>query len=91
MLKQIGTKGVQHGRKNEESAIKAYISYQHQCGIPVKVNPCGLHVASSEPWLAASPDGIVVDMSLSSQRRGCIEVKCPLVCEKLLLLIPGEQ
>ena len=46
------------------------------------MNPCGLHVDSFEPWLATSPDGIVVDMSLSSQRRGCLEVKCPFVCEK---------
>ena len=82
MLKQIDTKVVQYGQNNEESAIKAYISYQHQHGIPVKVNPCGLHVDSSEPWLGVSPDGLVVDMSLSSQRRGCLEVKCPLVCEK---------
>ena len=82
MLKHIDTKAVQYGRNNEESAIKAYLNYQHQRGISVNVYPCGLYVDSSEPWLAASPDGIVVDMSLSNQSKGCLEVKCPLVCER---------
>ena len=62
MLKCINTKAIQYGRNNEESAIKAYISYQHQRGIPVKVNSCGLYIDPSDPWLAASSDGIVVDM-----------------------------
>lgn len=82
MPKHIDTKAIHYGRYNEEFAIKAYVSYQHQHGISVKVNSCGLYIDSSEPWLAASPNGIVIDMTLSSPNRGCLEVKCPLVYEK---------
>ena len=38
---------------------------------------------SSEPWLAASPDAIVTDLTLGVQDRGCLGVKCPLTCEKI--------
>ena len=48
----------------------------------VNVSKCGLFIDPSEPWLAASPDGIAVETTLSSQNKGCLEVKCPLVCEK---------
>lgn len=36
------------------------------------------------PWLAASPDAIVVDPTQDHQKRGCLEVKCPYACEKIL-------
>ena len=35
-------------------------------------------------WLAASPDAIVVDPTQDHQKRGCLEVKCPYACEKIL-------
>ena len=38
-------------------------------GVMVSVQPCGLHVDSSSPWLAASPDGIVLDPSQSANNQ----------------------
>jgi len=36
--------------------------------------------------LAASPDGIVLDPSQSSDnQKGCLEVKCPILCETSLI------
>lgn len=46
----------------------------------IKMRPCGLVVDISLPWLAASPDGIVMD---PKHGRGCLEVKCPLSCEAI--------
>ena len=85
MPTHIDTKAVRYGKRNEEVAVKAYANYQYQHGTAVKVCACGLYVDPSQPWLAASPDGIVLDMSLGDQNKGCLEVKCPLVCEKIAL------
>ena len=41
----------------------------------------GVFVDGSKPWLAASPDAIVCDFSELIHKRGCLEVKCPYVCE----------
>ena len=46
------TKAVRYGKRNEEVAVKAYVNYQYQHGIAVKVSACGLYVDPSEPWLA---------------------------------------
>ena len=81
MPAHIDTKAVRYGKRNEEVAVKVYVNYQYQHGIAVKVSACGLYVDRSEPWLAA--DGIVLDMSLGDQNKGCLEVKCPLKCEKI--------
>ena len=44
---------------------------------------CGLFVSPSEPWLAASPDRIVTDpLNSTTQHRGCLEVKCPILCKQ---------
>ena len=81
--KNVDTKVTHYGKRNEAVAIQAYINYQHKHGINVKVNACGLYVDSSESWLAASPDGIVTGLTSGGQDRGCLEVKCPLSCEKM--------
>ena len=33
-------------------------------------------------WLAASPDAIITDLSKANHSKGCLEVKCPYVCER---------
>lgn len=45
-------------------------------GRPVLVQECGLFIDSQRPWLAASPDGIVMDKQ-TGRRLLCLEVKCP--------------
>ena len=48
----------------------------------MNVHKCGLFIDPAEPWLAASPDKIVIESTSSGQSKGCLEVKCPLTCEK---------
>ena len=67
-----------YGRAHEKDAISAYIDYCRSHGVVVNVRQCG-QVDVSLPWLAASPDGIVMD---PKHGEGCLEVKCPLSCEK---------
>ena len=38
------------------------------------------------PWLAASPDRIVIDPSKKEKRQGCLEVKCPFSCKEKTIL-----
>ena len=63
--------------------MKSYVEYQNKHGKAVKVYPCGLSVNPSTPWVAGSPDGIVFDPTEKNHGRGCLEVKCPLTCEKV--------
>ena len=47
-------------------------------GNPYKVATTGIHVSVRKPWLAASPDGLVDDLSEPpDQRHGLLEIKCP--------------
>ena len=48
----------------------------------MQVESCGLFVDHSKPWLAASSDGIVTDLSELHNTKGILEVKCPYVCER---------
>ena len=50
--------------------------------VAIEVNKCGLLIDSNDFWLGASPDGIVFDPTQQEHQRGCLEVKCPYVCEK---------
>ena len=43
------------------------------------------------PWLAASPDGIVYDYMEKDHKRGCLEVKCPLSCQKVLFTVACKE
>ena len=83
LSKNIDTKATRYGKMNEAVAIQAYVNYQLKRGINVKIDACGLYIHSSESWLAASPDAIVTDFFSGGQDRGCLEVKCPLTCEKM--------
>ena len=46
----------------------------------VQVQSCGMFVDHHNPWLAGSPDAIVIDSSEVKYCKGCLEVKCPYVC-----------
>ena len=51
------------------------------------MHSCGLCVDVSIPWLAAGPGGIVLDSTQHGDRqRGCLEVKCPMLRERSLML-----
>ena len=79
--KSINTPAISYGKKHEKEAIASYVKYQNMNGKVVSVESCGLFVDHSMPWLAASPDAIVSDFSEPVHKRGCLEVKCPYVCE----------
>ena len=77
-----------YGRTHESEAVSAYIEYQRDCcGVAVEVRVCGLVVDLEFPWLAASPDRIVIDPSENKEKKqGCLEVKCPLSCQKMTIV-----
>ena len=68
----------EHGRLMEPVAREAYIACSDSCRI---VSENGLYVHLEKPYLAASPDGIVVDES--EENPGLLEIKCPM--SKLLV------
>jgi hypothetical protein len=62
---QLRTKAILHGRKFEREAVLKYETERH-----VETKECGLFVAKSHTYLAATPDRVVGDSAL-------VEVKCP--------------
>ena len=60
-------------------------------GISVEVIKSGLVVDSVETWLAASPDGIVTDPTQKEHKKGCLEVKCPYVCNTTTITDACQQ
>lgn len=67
--KDVKTKAMHHGIMYEPVARQVYKEQTHQLVIE-----CGLIVSKSEPWLAYSPDGIV--MTRRDQNK-LLEIKCP--------------
>ena len=85
--KPVDVIATRYGKQHEKSAIASYLNYHKARGVMVNVHPCGLYVDVSIPWLAASPDGVVLDPTqYADKERGCLEVKCPILCEKSLML-----
>lgn len=65
-----------HGKTYEPVALKEYKKYMFSTRNPVSVFKSGLVVSIAPPFLAASPDGKVVDRGCSKPF-GLVEVKCP--------------
>ena len=83
----LHTPAASYGRLHENDAVSAYIEYQRKCcSVGVEVRECGLVIDDSLPWLAASPDRIVIDPSKKEKRQGCLEVKCPFSCKEKTIL-----
>ncbi|GCB70800.1 hypothetical protein scyTo_0001378 [Scyliorhinus torazame] len=65
------------GVENESVAIKKYEKLKSEkTGRQISVQPCGLFVDPVKNWLAASPDGVVVDKA-TGDTVSLLEVKCP--------------
>nr|CAD7419298.1 unnamed protein product [Timema cristinae] len=62
----VGTKAMQYGIDNEPFA-KAMLQLQ----MNINVTNCGLFVDKDQPFLVASPDGLVGDDEI-------VEIKCPM-------------
>ena len=66
-----------YGITTEEKARQEYITYKQRTDNPDwNVDKCGLFVSLIDPWLAASPDGIIYDPR-NPERIGIVEIKCP--------------
>ena len=59
---------IEWGRTHEDIARQLYITKTHQCGESYQVTRSGIHISIEYPWLAASPNGHVVDPSESVER-----------------------
>ena len=60
--------------------MEEYAKYQHSQGhTSLTVTPCGFHVSKSHPFLGASPDGTVYDLSNTEQPFDFLEIKCPFL------------
>ncbi|XP_059931851.1 uncharacterized protein LOC132474935 isoform X2 [Gadus macrocephalus] len=74
---RVQTRAMRWGVDMEARAVKEYqVLKSKLLGREVVVQDSGLFIDPKRPWLAASPDGIVID-KLSGQRMLCLEVKCP--------------
>jgi len=67
------------GRSHEDNARQWYATYMtKQFGPSYTVRKTGIHISTTDPWLAASPDGVVEDPTQTEGRRcGLLEIKCP--------------
>ena len=72
-----GSKATRYGCTMEEVALREYTAYQQQHGHPgLKTEPVGLCISTENPWLAASPDSTVHDLS-TTPPSGLVELKNP--------------
>ncbi|XP_049527530.1 uncharacterized protein LOC119459075 [Dermacentor silvarum] len=71
--RQVSTEAMRYGRIHEDDAVKAYEEIMACRDSPVNVTETGLRIHKQYPFLAASPDRIVV----LHGEQGLLEVKCP--------------
>ncbi|CAJ1066382.1 uncharacterized protein LOC117809835 [Xyrichtys novacula] len=75
--RRIQTRAMTWGINREAEVVRKYQGLKSaELGRSVTVRDCGLFIDSQRSWLAATPDGIVMD-SLTGQWLICLEVKCP--------------
>ncbi|XP_049522616.1 uncharacterized protein LOC125945088 [Dermacentor silvarum] len=67
------SEAIVYGRNHEKDAVDSYVQFQQLRGTNVQIQETGLHIHQQYPFLAASPDRIV----LLDGEEGLLEVKCP--------------
>ena len=67
----IDTAAMKYGRENEKIAMKELAQKLNK-----EIKPCGLFIDIENPFLGASPDGLIED-------NGLVEIKCPMSAENL--------
>ena len=86
-----GNAATRYGATMEDTVRQEYQTYQRQNGHPnLKVDNCGLFVSLCNPWLAATPDGVVDDPS-EPQRLGLIEIKNPYTARNQTLMEAAQK
>ncbi|XP_070685635.1 uncharacterized protein [Pempheris klunzingeri] len=75
--RRVQTRAMTWGVQKEAMVVRQYQKLKSAAlGCPVSVQDCGLFIDARRSWLAASPDGIVMDRR-TGQWLLCLEVKCP--------------
>ena len=69
-----GNAATRCGQNNEDEARKLYVHYMRE-HTEIHVDHCGLFISPENPWLAASPDGLVTDPADESSHLGLVEIK----------------
>uniref|UniRef100_UPI00398EC878 uncharacterized protein n=1 Tax=Pristiophorus japonicus TaxID=55135 RepID=UPI00398EC878 len=73
----VSTPAMKWGIDHETAAIEEYEKVKSKdTGRQISVERCGLFIDPERSWLAASPDGVVVDRA-TGDTVGLVEVKCP--------------
>lgn len=72
---EVNTSSMQYGKDNESDARKLYEKMSHK-----QVKEVGVIVSKYQPWLCASPDGVVIEDECIV---GLVEIKCSSSCRKL--------
>ncbi len=82
-----GNEATRYGMEMEEVTRQEYTTHQQQSGHQgLAVGNAGLFVSLANPWLAASPDGLVHDPNNAPQHLGLVEIKTPhSVCNMSLV------
>ena len=81
-----GNRATSWGLLQEEDTEKQYREYMKEQCADFKVNgSCGLYVSTQYPWLAATPDGLVHDPSITPSR-GLVEYKNPHTCRNSTII-----
>ena len=76
--KPVDTKALRWGKSHEPDACDSYITYLNSKGFhAISVKSSGLVISASDPYLAASPDGVVSYTDAQNTRHGIVEYKCP--------------
>lgn len=69
--KHFSTKAMDYGNENEHKARDYYQSLHPE----LRIEESTLTIRRTEPWIGASPDGLVLDKD--GKLVGAIEIKCP--------------
>ena len=87
-----GNAATRYGTAMEHKTTLQYKTYQQQHGHPgLKVESCGLVISLDNPWLAATPDGLVNDPSDVNQPLGIMEMKNPYTARSQTLKEASEK
>lgn len=73
-----GLKYVDYGIRMEDVASKMYSDIYN-----TNVLKCGLVIHQKQPWMCASPDGLVI---CNNKIQKLLEVKCPYTCKDTMLV-----
>ena len=73
-----GNVATRYGMKLEQKTKQEYLTHQQCMGHPgLTVYSAGLFVSPTNPWMAASPDGLVQDPTHATDPQGLVEIKNP--------------